>query len=275
MGTLQELLNRLWEDYAGLNPQAGAIHQILEARGETVVNDHIAFRTYGHERVGVDVLARPFVQLGYEPKGRYTFPEKKLVARHYEFPPPSGSQTTPHTRWPKIFISELDLSQFSPTFRRVVEVLIDQVPPQLSQNWDFPVSGRPWQVSWFDYEALRAESEYGAWLAAFGFRANHFTVDVGALSSFQSLEQFNTFIEDQGFELNTSGGRIKGSRDVYLEQSSTLAAQVPTSFTDGTHTIPCCYYEFAKRYAMPNGKLFQGFVASSADKIFESTDRRD
>ncbi len=31
--------------------------------------------------------------------------------------------------------------------------------------------------------------------------------------------------------------------------------------------------EFAHRYPLPNGNLFQGFVAKSADKIFESTNR--
>jgi len=35
--------------------------------------------------------------------------------------------------------------------------------------------------------------------------------------------------------------------------------------------VPTCYYEFAKRYPGPDGKLFPGFVAASADKIFEST----
>ncbi len=31
------------------------------------------------------------------------------------------------------------------------------------------------------------------------------------------------------------------------------------------------FYEFAKRYPTANGKLYQGFVAASADKFFEST----
>ena len=32
--------------------------------------------------------------------------------------------------------------------------------------------------------------------------------------------------------------------------------------------------DFALRYPLPNGELFQGFVANSASRIFESTDRR-
>ncbi len=59
-----------------------------------------------------------------------------------------------------------------------------------------------------------------------------------------------------------------------LEQSSTLADEAVAEFTDGDQLIPSCFYEFALRYAMPNGKLYTGFVAASADKIFESTNVR-
>jgi hypothetical protein len=42
---------------------------------------------------------------------------------------------------------------------------------------------------------------------------------------------------------------------------------------EGLKEIPGCYYEFAKRYPDADGKLYSGFIAKSADKIFESTDR--
>ena len=74
--------------------------------------------------------------------------------------------------------------------------------------------------------------------------------------------------------MNAVGVEIKGTQDVYLEQSSTLAYPVKVSFADRDETIPGCYYEFARRYPMPDGKLFQGFLPDSADKIFESTDYR-
>ena len=77
-----------------------------------------------------------------------------------------------------------------------------------------------------------------------------------------------------GFKLNPFGGEIKGTPEELLEQSSTMAESLNVQFADGVYAIPACYYEFAKRYAMPNGQLYQGFVASSADKIFESTNRR-
>ena len=111
-------------------------------------------------------------------------------------------------------------------------------------------------------------------MAAFGFRANHFTVLVNALATFDGLESFNAYLKQAGYQLNASGGEIKGSPEVCLEQSSTLADQVSVDFSDSVQTIPGCYYEFARRYPLPDGSLFGGFVARSADKIFESTNRR-
>jgi hypothetical protein len=265
MASLQELLDRLWEDYTALNPQAHRIHELLKQRGETVRNDHVAFRTYNDPRVDLEKLAAPFLKFGYEAKGDYQFVEKRLFAKHFEHPEEDK---------PKIFISELKTEEFSDDFRALVNKLVDQVPEGATDRWDWPVMGRPWEVSTEEYERLRRESEYGAWMAAFGFRANHFTIDVNALESFESLQQFNEFLKGNGFELNAAGGEIKGSPEMYLEQSATLAPDVEVSFRDGTRRIPSCYYEFARRYRMPDGKMFNGFVARSADKIFQSTDRR-
>jgi len=265
MQKLYHLLDQLWAYYVRLNPHAQQIHDMLDERGESVTNDHIAFRTYDDPRVNIDVLARPFVDSGYEQMGQYTFTEKKLDARHYEHPEPT---------LPKVFISQLQTNQFSPQLNEKVQGLIDQIPESELSRWDLPVAGRPWEVSYQDYEAIRNESEYASWLAAFGFCANHFTVLINALKSIEGLEQFNQLLKENGFELNTSGGEIKGSPDQLLEQSSTLGSQVEVNFSDGPHMIPGCYYEFARRYPGPDGKLFQGFITKSADRIFESTDRR-
>jgi hypothetical protein len=109
---------------------------------------------------------------------------------------------------------------------------------------------------------------------AFGYRTNHFTVSFNHLKSFRDLEELNSFLKEQGFALNSAGGEIKGSVADHLEQSSTLAGKVQVQFEDAEHSIPACYYEFARRYPLTDGKLYTGFVATSADKIFESTDVR-
>ena len=112
-------------------------------------------------------------------------------------------------------------------------------------------------------------------MAALGLRANHFTISVNDLKTMTTLQELLDFVEAQGYPLNTSGGRIKGSPEVLLEQASTLADRAEVDFSGGVRqVIPTCYYEFARRYPDAQGNLYQGFVAASADKIFESTNRR-
>jgi hypothetical protein len=129
-------------------------------------------------------------------------------------------------------------------------------------------------VSWEEYRILERESEYAAWVAALGFHANHFTISVNHLGSPGSLPQVLDFVESLGIPINETGGRVKGSPDVLLEQGSTLADRIPVEFAGGDrHVVPTCYYEFAKRYPDADGRLFEGFVPASATKIFSSTDR--
>lgn len=250
-----------------MNPQAGAIHAALEKKGERVVNDHVAFRTFNLPRVSIDVLAAPFLTLGYKTRGPgYDFKAKRLFARHYEHPQPG---------LPKVFISELRVNEFSPALQKTIAQLVEQVPEALTRRDDFLISGAAWKpVTWQVYQDLLKESEYAAWMAAFGFRVNHFTVFFNALKSFSDFAALNSFIKGLGYPLNAVGGEIKGSAAVYLEQSSTMAQPVEVAFADRKEKIPGCYYEFARRYPMPDGKLFQGFLPESADKIFESTDVR-
>ncbi len=105
-----------------------------------------------------------------------------------------------------------------------------------------------------DYQTLLAESEYAAWMAAWGYRANHFTVSINHLENFDDIESVNTAVKNGGFSLNTSGGEIKGDKTVMLEQSSTIADKAEVAFTDQTVLIPSCFYEFAKRYPLANGE---------------------
>ena len=263
---LEYYLKRLWQDYSALNPEAPQIYDLLVQAGETVDNDHIALRTFRHPQLGVMSAVRQFEKWGYElAKQDYVFKEKKLYARHLEHPNP---------RFPKIFISELETEKMSPFVSETLAQLASQIPAGASERPEFFVSGRPWPMTYATYLNLAKESEYASWVAAFGFRPNHFTVSVNGLKRFRDLATLNSFLKGKGFSLNQSGGEIKGSTADYLEQSSTMAPEVPVQFSEGIFSIPGCYYEFAKRYPLPNGKLFSAFVAQSADKIFESTNKR-
>lgn len=260
--TLPALLDKMWKDYVEINPLALKVYDLLSSQGENILNDHIALRTFNHPRVTIDVIARPFIESGYKYMGDYHFPDKKLYAKHFEH---SDSSL------PKIFISELKLQDFSPELNKLVKRMIDEIPAGKENEFDFVSAGRPWNVTTQDYNELLKESDYAAWVSAFGYRPNHFTVFMNALKNFSELADLNEYLKAKGFKLNSSGGEIKGSKEVCLEQSSTLANNIEVSFNDGKLTIPACYYEFAKRYPMKDGNLYQGFVAASADKIFEST----
>jgi hypothetical protein len=264
--TAKELLDALWRDYVACTPQAERIHALLAGRGESIRNDHIALRTFDAPGIGIDALARVFEAQGWIAQpDEYTFPNKHVRARYWRHP---------DVALPKVFISELVLAEMSAAAQASIASLNAQLPEDFGAREDLPWAGRPWRVTHAEYTALLGESEYAAWLAAFGFRVNHFTVDVNTLATFPDLIALNTFLVEHGFTLNDSGGTIKGSPAEHLEQSSTRADSIDIAFEDATVRVPSCYYEFAKRYPLPSGELFQGFVATSADKIFESTDAR-
>ena len=47
--------------------------------------------------------------------------------------------------------------------------------------------------------------------------ANHFTVKVNELGQeLSTLEKVNQFVESAGYEINSNGGKIKGTPEVYL-----------------------------------------------------------
>lgn len=257
------LLDALWRDYVTSTPQAARIHDLLTARGELVHNDHVALRTYGVAGIDIGALARPFEALGWVGREHYRFESKHLRARYWQHADPD---------LPKIFISELIVAELSPAAQSLIAALVAQLPREFGTRADLPWAGRPWALRYDEYQSLLAESEYAAWVAAFGFRVNHFTVDVGALVSFPDLPALVTFLLEHGFVMNDSGGVIKGTAADRLEQSSTRADSVEVRFSDATVRVPSCYYEFARRYRLPTGDLFHGFIPASADKIFESTD---
>ncbi|HJZ38849.1 MAG TPA: DUF1338 domain-containing protein [Bacteroidales bacterium] len=258
------LFNRLWLDYTASNPSARKIVDLFTAEGELVINDHIAFRTLDDPRISLETIARTFVRQGYKPAGEYEFKDKHLFARHYEL---TGVDDAP-----RIFISQLIMADVSPFIRKTLQEALDRVPQDEFSGEDLVFAKTLFDPLSYDvYSMLREESEYAAWFYVFGFRANHFTVSVNSMKKYDTLEKVNELLKNNGFVLNTSGGEIKGTSDDLLRQSSTMADIVCIGFKEGAFDIPCCYYEFAQRYTLPDGRLFGGFIARSADKIFEST----
>jgi hypothetical protein len=295
---LKEVFSHLWRFYRGLVPEVGIIEDSLRAHGEVWSEDHVAFRTFPGPFCGAAVLQSLFELLGYQRKDAFIFEEKKLNA--FWMQPPQTADTHSTLVAPKIFISEWEPQTFPSEVQEIVAKHTSQVcesPVRLAKQYaeqnrwqdlvlllvGYLTLGTPWAPpTSAEYELLRKHSEYAAWTLAFGPQANHFTVGVHLMKNQKNFAAFNEHIQNHlKITMNTSGGLIKGGMSFRLEQSSTLAAPRLVAFQDGARIIPYAFVEFAFRYPL-EGKAddgfwesyYQGFVASNADKIFESTDVR-
>src|SRR4051812_24928969 len=104
MPGLREFLEQSWEQYCEITPDARRVRELLEARGEKLLNDHVAYRTFDLSGISRLELGRVFENWGYARQEDLDFPEKKLTATYW-LPPDEGL--------PRIFISELRLGEVS------------------------------------------------------------------------------------------------------------------------------------------------------------------
>lgn len=283
------VLNDLFEHYRENVSDVDKITQSLLERGvvqsqSDIVNDHIAFRTLGVPHLGIKSFEKIFLSFGYKKMDYYYFEGKKLDA--YWYAPPADN-------YPRIFVSELRVSELSQESQDIIykytsSINSDPVDALDLKNgqevadflqrplWDLPTST--------EYEILLKESEYAAWVIYNRYYLNHYTISIHELKDgYNTLEEFNTFLESIGIKLNTSGGKIKTSEDNLLRQSSTVSALYDAEFADGkTLEIAGSYVEFAERSVLPQFKHLSkedikrshrrdGFETNNADKIFEST----
>ncbi|WP_333863776.1 DUF1338 domain-containing protein [Chitinophaga sp.] len=289
MTTLETVLNGLMSRYQERVPDVGAIikamiREGIIAKATDIENDHIAFRTLGVPHLGIQSLEKIFLHYGYRKMDYYKFAEKKLDA--YWYAPPSDN-------FPRIFISELRVKDLSPAAQQLIHSYTDEVTsdPVNALNLDdaaavdhFLHSGLWRTPTYADFQQLAAESEYAGWVIYNRYYLNHFTVSVHNLpTGYNTVADFNKFLEKEGFRLNDSGGKIKTSPDNALLQSSTVARMIEAEFAGGEkHEIAGSYVEFAERRVLPQFAQLapadirrehrrEGFEANNADKIFEST----
>lgn len=286
---LDQVLGGLMTRYKDRVPDVqGVINAMIKedviTGSNAIENDHIAFRTMGVPHLGIKSLEKLFLHYGYTRKDHYFFPAKKLNA--YWYAPPSPE-------YPRIFISELIVEQLSAETQQIIRSYTNEVTADPVDSIDldnatavdkFLHSGL-WRLPTLeDFLALSQESEYAAWVIYNRYYLNHFTISVHNLKpGYNTVAEFNTFLERNGFKLNDAGGKIKTSPDGNLLQSSTVAEMINATFAnDVKHLISGSYVEFAERkvlaqYAdLPANAIKrehrrEGFEAGNADKIFEST----
>lgn len=286
---LDIFLNMLFERYEAKVPAVKKITQALVERGvinsqQEIVNDHVAFRTLGVTHLGIHSFEKIFLHHGYQKRDYYYFEGKKLNA--YWYAPPSPV-------YPRIFISELVVDQLSETAQKIIHQYTDgiQADPvdQLNLDNGQQVGEFFHQSLWElptkqDYQTLLEESEYAAWVIYNRYYLNHYTISVHALKEgYNTLAEFDGFVESLDIKLNNAGGVMKISEDGLLRQSSTVAEMQDATFADGeTMPIAGSYVEFAERLILPQYQHLSlseittehrrdGFETNNADKIFEST----
>jgi len=256
---------KLWANYQSVTPKAEQIRNSLNLDDYEYFNDHVAFRTLNIKGHGIQFLAAPFIREGYKQCGTYIFQQKKLNAIHLE--------SIVNPLLPKVFISEILIEEFSPDLQKTLTDCFNTVNSNKSDE-DILTGGRTWDFEYSKFSQLSEESEYAAWIYAHGYRVNHFTIRVNSLKNKDISEVCDELLKN-GISLNDSGGIIKGSEKIGLKQASTIADNIllKCNTSGKEHPIPSCYVEFAERFEI-EGKQYNGFVAKSANHIFESTNRK-
>ncbi|WP_303923276.1 DUF1338 domain-containing protein [Draconibacterium sediminis] len=295
------LLTRLWVMYLDRVSYAREYQRLVNEKGGSVVNDHIAFRTFnthtGEQPEGIRAIKHIISCLEYVPVEKYNFRKKKLNAVHFEHPDPM---------FPKLFVSQLEVEELPEWAQQIIKNTVKETPYLLSdesisllatlkEKGELPrVAGemlvndlaqyfrRPWNVPQKD-DVLKVNdvSQYAAWVLLHGNAVNHFTafVNYQNVSEWPDLESTCKGLADAGIPMKEALEGEKGSK---LQQSATLAVkeEVEVKGEDGIEKMPWtyAYYELAERgLVIENGeeKLFSGFLGDQARHLFDMTRTRD
>jgi uncharacterized membrane protein YgcG len=119
-------LERYWRDSHTARAVVDAMWRTRYGPSAPLHHDHLAFRTFGVPGHGVAALGAALRSWGYVPHdegGKLVFPKKKLRAAW--FSPPPGLEGA----LPRIFVSELVVSELSPAAAAVIRRYAGPPPP--------------------------------------------------------------------------------------------------------------------------------------------------
>jgi hypothetical protein len=245
----RQLLDHLWNRYVQDVPHA---RTFLSLCATPFANDHVAFRSLRRDGSGIAAFRAVFERLGWREGGRYTFPDAHLEAIHLSHP----------DGLPRVFLSELLPEALSPAAQAILARLpADPPPPEtddpaLLAAWFAP----PAPPAEADLLALEPESQYGAWLCAFGRMVNHFTAAV------PDVEVWQARLAAAGVPMK---GVIEGAPGSDLRQTATKAASLTVALAGGgVRSWPYAYLEIAERH-----RGFDGFLGAQARQLFDMTKR--
>lgn len=298
----QMLLDRLWDRYLKRVPYAKKYVELVIEKGGRIVNDHIAFRTLnthtGEQPGGITAISHIFRALGYRKADSYKFHKLKLTASHFEHSDPM---------YPKIFVSQLELSEFPEWVQNLVRELVTDTPYLISDqgiellnllkiqeslpieaaevligelvNYFSRAWGSPKKETILKVNDI---SQYCAWTLLHGNSVNHFTafINYHGVEEWPDLEATCNGLLMAGIPLKNE---IEGEKGGKLRQSATQAVKEEMEVIDEEGNIEYlqwtyAYYELAERgYIEENGekKMFNGFLGDQAVHLFDMTRTRD
>lgn len=285
----------LFHDLLERVPTGAAYVADVRAAGGRILLDHGALRTVrlpsgptGEQPPGYLAFARILEPLGYEVAGLYPLERLKMTGRafrHRDLPEDLS----------QFFISELHVERFSPAFQVVAEHVFGRTRDPLDAtaraaldafardglcDVDLAKRALPTLVAAFGrwheapsllaYEALRAESPEGAWIATEGSAFNHATdrvADVEAVAEAQ--RRLGRPIKAE-IERSASGG---------VRQTAFKADPVERIFHDlggaVRRLVPGSFYEFISRELLAEPQdgitLDLRFDSANAQGIFKMT----
>jgi len=297
----QQIINNLWDRYHQSSTQMCLIEDGLQKKTESKpILDHLAIIDLPGPHTSIDILCQFFSAIGFLVQGRDYLADKQ---NDFLWLTENDSLHAKVDKvLPQIVVADFRLEEMPPEVRSIILKYSKQAPPsllptvqnlaglaylnnssaaaKLADIFSHYFKGRDWPLpSVNEFRTVHEFNELLAWVLVFGRQPNHFGLSVHLLPTFNSLEQFNRFIENElHLPLNHDSGTIKGNKASFIEQSSTKGMPEVVQLSDGEVRLPGGFVEFVWRYPIKPDSIqlecwndyFTGFVARHADHVIES-----
>lgn len=247
------LISKTINLYMDSNPDFKSILNILEQEEEKIVIDHISFRTFDFRSLGIDVLAIPFIEAGYQETKRYTYQNQVVNARHYTHATDKSA--------PLIFFSELSTYKFSKSLQEIIKTIVDRIPINILCSDKIFLTPTPWKsIHYSIYEQLKSESEYAAGIYANGFLAHHIGIRINNLRKYDNTGKICAFLREKQIPHSIKNNSSQNHIISLIEQVMLKMDNKKKTFLEGDFDIPTPFPEFTKRNYMEDNKMFMGFL---------------
>ena len=191
---LIDVLDGLLEKYIERVPDAQKIITLIKNRGDSIINDHIAFRS-----IHIESILRIFIHLGFEVKmdndtnQPFNFESKKLTAVWLKHP---------NDQVPRIFVSHFRFDEGSEQLQTIINHYlsdwhdpIDTLDLNSAEAINEYLHTAQWKTPTYkDYKLIQSESEYLSWVLYNKYYLNHFTLTVHDLNSFSFESEISNII---------------------------------------------------------------------------------